>query len=78
MENLRNYENTVTRILFSQARETLKAGGLTLIFIYLVSFPPTEIRIQHFGAFIAEIISGENDHKPCENVPETLAEPEMV
>ena len=66
----------MTRILFSQARETLKAGGL--IFIQLFSFPPTEIRIEHFGAVIAEIISGENDNKPGENVPETLTEPEMV
>ena len=76
MDNLSNYENTVTRILFSQAGETLKAGGS--IFVHLFSFPPTEIRIKHFGAVITEIISGENDNKPGENVSETLTEPEMV
>ena len=53
----------------------MKAGGL--IFIHLFSFPPTEIRIEHFGAVIAEIISGENDNEPGENVTEALAEPEM-
>ena len=65
------------KILFPQARETLKAGVWILIFIHLFSIAPSECRIEHFGAVIAEIIFGENDHEPGENVPETLTEPEM-
>ena len=65
------------KILFSQAGETLKAGGFILRFLPLVSIAPSDTRIQLVGALITEIISGENDYEPRENTTETLAEPEM-
>ena len=63
----------MTKIPFSRARETLKARGRFLIFIFLFSIPPLEVR-----ALIAEITSGENDNEPGENVTETLTEPTIV
>ena len=65
------------KILFSQAGETLKAGGFIQRFLPLVPIAPSDTRIQLVGALITEIISGENDYKPRENTTETLAEPEM-